>query len=70
MPSGTAAILNSTVPLFMALLAGALPWFADERLGPSGIVGILPRAADLLEFIEPGASARGLATVHALQLPE
>ena len=41
LPSGTAAILNSTVPLFTAMLAGALPWFADERLGPLGVTGIL-----------------------------
>ena len=41
LPSGTAAMLNSTVPLFTALLAGALPWFIDERLGTLGIAGIL-----------------------------
>lgn len=41
MPSGTAAILNSTVPLFTAVLAGMLPFFANERLGASGIAGIL-----------------------------
>ena len=41
LPSGTAAILNSTVPLFTAMLAGALPWFADERLGLLGIAGIV-----------------------------
>lgn len=41
LPSGTAAILNSTVPLFTALLAGALPMVTDERLGPLGIAGIL-----------------------------
>ena len=31
----------AAVPLFTALFAGALPWFADERLGPLGIAGIL-----------------------------
>lgn len=41
LPSGTAAILNSTVPLFTALLAGLLPFFADERLGLVGAAGIL-----------------------------
>lgn len=41
LPSGTAAILNSTVPLFTALLAGALPFITDERLGPLGVAGIL-----------------------------
>lgn len=41
MPSGTAAILNSTVPLFTAVLAGLLPFVTDERLGLSGIAGIL-----------------------------
>jgi drug/metabolite transporter (DMT)-like permease len=41
LPSGTAAILNSTVPLFTAMLAGALPWFADERLDLLGVAGIL-----------------------------
>lgn len=41
MPSGTAAILNSTVPLFVALLAGMLPMVTDEHLGPLGIAGIL-----------------------------
>lgn len=41
MPSGTAAILNSTVPLFTALLAGALPAITDESLGPLGVAGIL-----------------------------
>lgn len=41
LPSGTAAILNSTVPLFTAVLAGLLPFITDERLGLSGIAGIL-----------------------------
>ncbi|HET7480777.1 MAG TPA: DMT family transporter [Rubrobacteraceae bacterium] len=41
LPSGTAAILNSTVPLFTALLAGLLPWITDERLGVLGVAGIL-----------------------------
>jgi len=41
LPSGTAAILNSTVPLFTAVLAGVLPFFADEKLGLLGVVGIL-----------------------------
>jgi drug/metabolite transporter (DMT)-like permease len=41
LPSGTAAILNSTVPLFTALLALALPWFAGERLGVLGVAGLL-----------------------------
>ena len=41
LPSGTAAMLNSTVPLFTALLAGALPWFASEQLGLLGVAGIL-----------------------------
>ena len=39
--SGTAAIMNSTVPLFTALLAGVLPFFASERLGALGVAGIL-----------------------------
>ena len=39
--SGTAAILNSTVPLFTALLAGVLPFFASEKLGGLGAAGIL-----------------------------
>jgi drug/metabolite transporter (DMT)-like permease len=41
LPSGTAAILNSTVPLFTALLALTLPWFAGERLGVLGAAGLL-----------------------------
>lgn len=41
LPSGTAAILNSTVPLFTALLALSLPWFAGERLGLLGTTGLL-----------------------------
>ncbi len=41
LPSGTAAILNSTVPLFTALLALTLPWFAGERLGALGTAGLL-----------------------------
>jgi drug/metabolite transporter (DMT)-like permease len=41
LPSGTAAILNSTVPLFTALLALTLPWFAGERLGVLGVAGLL-----------------------------
>ncbi len=41
LPSGTAAILNSTVPLFTALLALSLPWFAGERLGVLGVTGLL-----------------------------
>lgn len=41
MPSGTAAILNSTVPLFTAVLAGLLPFITDERLGAPGVAGIL-----------------------------
>ncbi len=41
LPSGTAAILNSTVPLFTASLALALPWFAGERLGVLGAAGLL-----------------------------
>lgn len=41
LPSGTAAILNSTVPLFTAVLAGVLPFFADEKLGLPGVAGIL-----------------------------
>ena len=41
LPSGTAAILNSTVPLFTAMLALALPWFAGERLGLLGTAGLL-----------------------------
>ena len=41
LPSGTAAILNSTVPLFTASLALALPWVAGERLGVLGIAGLL-----------------------------
>jgi len=41
LPSGTAAILNSTVPLFTALLALSLPWFAGERLGALGVAGFL-----------------------------
>ena len=28
-------------PNLPAMLAGALPWFADERLGPLGVAGIL-----------------------------
>ena len=40
-----ANILNSTVPLFTAMLAGALPWFADERLGPLGVTGRPARRA-------------------------
>ncbi|MDQ4127480.1 MAG: DMT family transporter [Actinomycetota bacterium] len=41
LPSGTAAILNSTVPLFTALLALALPWFVGERLDLLGAAGLL-----------------------------
>lgn len=41
LPSGTAAILNSTVPLFTALLALALPFSAGERLGLLGAAGLL-----------------------------
>ena len=41
LPSGTAAILNSTVPLFTAMLALMLPWFAGERLGVLGAAGLL-----------------------------
>ena len=41
LPSGTAAILNSTVPLFTALLALALPRSAGERLGVLGAAGLL-----------------------------
>jgi drug/metabolite transporter (DMT)-like permease len=41
LPSGTAAILNSTVPLFTALLVLALPLFAGERLGALGAAGLL-----------------------------
>ena len=41
LPSGTAAILNSTVPLFTAVMVGVLPWFGDERLGLLGVAGIL-----------------------------
>ena len=41
LPSGTAAILNSTVPLFTALLTLALPSFAGERLGFLGAAGLL-----------------------------
>jgi drug/metabolite transporter (DMT)-like permease len=41
LPSGTAAILNSTVPLFTALLALTLPWFAGEQLGVLGAAGLL-----------------------------
>ena len=41
LPSGTAAILNSTVPLFTAVMVGVLPWFGDERLGMLGLAGIL-----------------------------
>lgn len=41
LPSGTAAILNSTVPLFTALLALTLPWFTGERLGVLGVAGLL-----------------------------
>jgi drug/metabolite transporter (DMT)-like permease len=42
LPSGTAAILNSTVPLFTTLLTLTLPWFAGEqRLGVLGAAGLL-----------------------------
>lgn len=41
LPSGTAAILNSTVPLFTAMLALSLPWFSGERLGILGAMGLL-----------------------------
>ena len=41
LPSGTAAILNSTVPLFTVLLTFVLPALAAERLGALGLLGIL-----------------------------
>jgi len=40
LPSGVAAILNGSVPLFTTVFA-ALPFFAERRLGPVGIAGIL-----------------------------
>lgn len=57
LPSGTAAILNSTVPLFTAVLAGLLPFITDERLGLSGIAGIL--LGILGVAVLAGASAAG-----------
>ena len=41
LPSGTAAILNSTVPLFTASLVLALPWTSGDRLGALGAAGLL-----------------------------
>lgn len=41
LPSGVAAILNGSVPLFTVLFTLALPFFAERRLGPLGIAGIL-----------------------------
>ena len=40
MPSGVAAILNSTQPIFTAVLCAALPSFAEERLRASGALGL------------------------------
>lgn len=41
LPSGVAAILNGSVPLFTVIFAVTLPFFAERRLGVLGIAGIV-----------------------------
>ncbi|HEU0223462.1 MAG TPA: DMT family transporter [Paracoccaceae bacterium] len=51
-PSGLAAILNATTPIFTALVAGAL--LPDERLTAGRAAGVLVGAAGAVTVIGPG----------------
>lgn len=65
-PSGVAAILNSSVPLFTALLCVGLPWFPEERLGRAGLVGVALGIAGVGVLAGGGAFAGGAGAREAL----
>jgi drug/metabolite transporter (DMT)-like permease len=67
MPSGVAAILNSTQPIFTAVLCAALPSFADERLRPSGLLGLLSGLAGVVVLVG-GGGFRGSGDTPSLLL--
>lgn len=66
MPSGVAAILNGTQPMFTAVLCAALPFFAEERLRPSGVLGLLSGLMGVAVLVGGGGFRGGADALAAL----
>jgi len=64
LPSGVAAILNATVPLFTALLCVGLPWFPEERLDRGGLLGVALGIVGVGVLMGGGAAFAGGAGVR------